>query len=254
LSAIALRQKQEEPRSVIAEAYQLAVPAQDTSGMQEELDALLATEKHLLPMEERAKARLKERVTQLDLAIRQATFTEKLIPLEVLGWRWPSGLPKVAPLSLGLPGFNITARNDEWGARSVSLSPTLPEKMAAMYADVMKAAESRCVRAESMWSCTYTFDGMIPMHARKAAVAAQESKRYEQLFMLVETPEKAWKIEKKRGLFFGRTRKFLASVAADPIIVGWAAEAMWVIEKFDLTTLEQYIADEFSQPALPPGK
>jgi hypothetical protein len=71
-----------------------------------------------------------------------------------------------------------------------------------------------------MHSFSFTFEGVIPAASRLKIAQALQSQRFQGIYMLVETPEKAWKVEHVRGL----TRReaaaeFMANL--DPLILGW---------------------------------
>lgn len=241
-------------KSLIDKAFALTVASPKIEGVQEELNALRGTRDTLLPVEERARLKITERIDELHQTLVRGGFTEPMMPMEPLTWRWKSGLPKLALLSLAGSSFNITAQRNNANRLGWTINPRLPEPLWLPYRDVAKLAESFCIRRNSLRSFTFTFDGVIPSETRVKIAEALASRRFEGLYMLVETPDTSWKVETKKGLSrWHEFRERFANINIDPLILGYAQEALWVVDKFDLTTLEQYVLDEFSQKALLPG-
>lgn len=242
-------------QSVIEQAFALALPSPQVEGAIEELESLSQAYRTLLPVEETSKNKLEQRINELRQTVTRAEFPEDLLPMEPLSWRWKNGLPKMALLTIGY-GATFTISAGRSGSRlSSGVTPDLPWELESLYSDVVKLAESYCVRRDSRRSFSFTFEGVIPMSVRESIVKAQKSLRFEGLYMLVEAPEKAWKVESVKGISRAQAaREYLASIELDPLVLGYAQEALWVIDKFDLTTLEQYVLDEFSQKALTSGE
>lgn len=241
-------------KSLIEHAFDLALPSPTVEQSSvDRLDDLIRARKSLLPVEDVSRKKLSGTIEQLDSEIRRSNYSEPLMPLDPLSWRWKNGLPKLAILPLDQGGvFSIVAKRTTTGIHS-NINQDLPWQIAERYDDVLKLAQSHCVRRGSSHEFSYTFDGVIPLNVRSSIVEAQVSHRFQGLYMLVETPEKAWKVTSVKGI--SRRQQFQEWQAnIDPLILGWAENSLWVIDKFDLTTLEDYVLTEFSsQKALPSG-
>jgi hypothetical protein len=77
-----------------------------------------------------------------------------------------------------------------------------------------------------------TFSGVIPLETKEKIREAQRSQAFEDIRVLAEAD---WSLERYANPYY-----------ADPIVVGLVEGQMWVIDVFDPTPLEEYIAKEFT--------
>lgn len=239
-------------KGMVEQAFELALPVPSVGdSFHEELEGLIEARKTLLPVEAGATFRLTAKIDEMRTELRRSSYAEPQLPLDPLGWRWKNGLPKLVLLAVGSgPVFSIHASRGRFGtAHEITALPSL---LARQYDDVCKLAVSHCVRRESSKTFSFTFDGVIPMPVRRRMSEAMASRRFENLYLLVEAPEKAWVVEQVKGISRRQEAQEWAS-QIDPLVLGWAEQSLWVIDKFDLTTLEEYVVDEFTQKALPSG-
>lgn len=239
-------------RTVLDEAMDYAT--HEIRHGKEHLERLLSLERAMLPIEKEATGKIRERILEARQDVEQTRIGLPKLSFEPLSWRHSSGLPKIVPMSLQDSGFMIWASRSEYGSLASGIEPPgLPNLVRDCFADVLKLAESYCGRQRSKMSYTFEFDGMIPDSTRLKIAEAVHS--FDKIFLLVETPDTAWKIERTKGITRRRAvREALAAAALDPIVVGYKLDTFWVIDKFDLTNVEQYVLDEFSRLALPAGE
>jgi len=85
---------------------------------------------------------------------------------------------------------------------------------------------------------TAVFDGIIPQKTRDIAVAAKN--RFDHLYLVVDQ-EKRWQ---------SQSLPDPAQQALDPLLIGEmagdASRRLFLLDQFDLTMAEQYLADEFA--------
>lgn len=164
----------------------------------------------------------------------------------VLRWRHRRAIgglpvPQLALISMvQYPSSSMLFKIDENGARSLnSASSTL----GGYYGDVTGAFRRRdSVRSESL---SWTFHGVIPEKTRD--LIYNERGRFEDIYLLAEAPLETWVHVQNR-----KTRRELAKerwdrlAALDPIVLGFGAKKLWVIDVFDPTPVEQYLLSEFT--------
>ena len=240
-------------RTVLDEAMDLATL--DYSYSKEHLDSLLNVRRVMFPIEQKAADALEEKIKSARRDVHQSLLGLPKMSLEPLSWRHSSGLPKIVPMALGGPEFSIGASRLEWGSASGFVEPQLPVPLFKCFRDVMEKAAEYCYRPRSRAVYSFEFEGMVPDSTRIKIGEAIKSRHFDNIFLLVETPDKAWRFTRTKGITRRQAvREAMANLSIDPIVVGFAHDALWVIDKFDLTDVEQYVLDEFSQLALPSGE
>jgi hypothetical protein len=213
-----------------------------------ELEALKLKEQKekLLGIEIRAKEEIDARLDQLRMLHAQQTTAEQVgyaprIDPIVFTWRNSKAIrhrrcdvPSPALTLFGLQSPEASIRVESGG--KTIFEPQIPDFVKARYADVINAMAGVCgSRRLSSMTLKTLFDGVIPDETREKIVEAGSSGAYEKIFLLGETTD--WKVssvEQPRP------------IVLDPIVVGLAAKALWVIDVFDPTPVEQYVVSEFS--------
>jgi hypothetical protein len=79
------------------------------------------------------------------------------------------------------------------------------------------------------------FAGIVPAKVKKEIETAKGLKFFQEIFLLAETPH--WDV------------KLLEPVRiplSDPLVVGYDGQKFWLITAFDMTSLEQHIADNYA--------
>lgn len=257
-------------RTTIDEVIDLGQTHRAGKGLEEEQESLRKARSVMLPVEKKAADKLDKRLSELKTLLQQKEMHGQThLPLDPLKWRWPNGLPKLAPVPLSSPMFTISASRSRNGTFGTAIGEYLPAEVTQCYHDVQKKVSDECFRNGSACSVSFEFDGVIPPATRIAIGEAIQSKRFESIFMLVEVPENAWVVRKDKGInpfrhlmyaLQDKSSAFADTIRdkwedvknIDPVVVGWYADKMWVIDRFDVTTLEQYVLDEFGQRALLP--
>lgn len=238
-------------RTVLDEAMSLATL--DNSYSKEHLNALLSVHKAMLPIESKAIDDLNERILNARQDVHQEQVGLPKLSFEPLAWRHQSGLPKIVPMDLRIPTFSIGASRGDSRTTCSYVNPNLPALLRECFRDVAEMAERYCYRRRSSMEYTFEFTGMIPDSTRLKI--SEATTRFDWIYLLVETPDTAWKVKRTKGITRRQEiREALANISIDPIVVGYKHDALWVIDKFDLTSVEQYVLDEFSQLALPSGE
>lgn len=164
---------------------------------------------------------------------------KKLLSAEVLTWRKPEPLmhgtvavpqPEVGLFSLDQAELMLHSQwldHGEW-------QPALPRKLTQQYKDVYGALGvlNNMMSFGSAFSIRAAFSGLIPAETKEKIREAQSSAVFSDIRLLAET---SWKLQETPQPFY-----------ADPIVIGLVDAEMWVIDVFDPTPLEDYIAREFT--------
>ena len=79
-----------------------------------------------------------------------------------------------------------------------------------------------------------SFTGVVPEKQLEVIEKAKSTTLFENMFLICETEE--WSL----------TSTPTPIPLLDPLIVGFARGKLWLIDKFDPTSLEQYTAEQFS--------
>lgn len=225
----------------------------ETSAKKEHLDVLLEMERALLPIEKNAKESLQERIEEARKDVHQRAIGYPRLSLEPLKWRHKNGLPKLVLMSLNFPSISFIGSYSH-GQEHETMNVEYPARVRECYNDVFSLAKSYCWRNGAKMQYTFHFDGMIPDSARVSIAEAIKSGKFDSIWLLVESPEEAWETRRTKPITRRQVLKEkIASIELDPVVIGEAHGALYVIDRFDLTTVEQYVVDEFSQLALPPG-
>lgn len=252
-------------QSTIDKVWNLIQMPSATVAAKEKFDRATALRGALLPVEEHAKNELDEKIKVLGRELKQQQFPEAMIPFEVLKWRWPDGMPKLIPMRLSDPSLTFWAQRSEFGSLDHGMSASggeynyhFPQPIRDCYSDVFAKMEARCFRPCSKIKYKFMFKGLIPDSARMSIAMAMQESRFNELFLLTEVPSVGWEVKYDRGKGVFRrlgenVRDALANIEIDPIIVGYAHDTMWVIDKFDTTKLEDYVLNEFARLELEAG-
>lgn len=215
----------------------------------------------LLPVEAAAAGALTAEIRRLEREAEAAAFhAEHSLPrlsLEPLGWTqhrrvrgWSKAdvtVPTLALLPLTDEQVSFSTGSDEYGRTAREFSDHYPQPVRDAYQpliDVLRAdAAAMKVRGATI---TWKFHGIIPNDARAAIATEVELRRFECVYLLAETTPEDWTIT------WGS--RLPAPRLLDPLIVGWARNALWLITEFDPTPLEHYLSLEWTDtPALAAG-
>jgi hypothetical protein len=195
-----------------------------------EADAVMAINQKLRDLQ---RMQLKHRAHQ-----RFADVKHK-IDLEVLTWRKPEPLhygksvipqPEVGLFGLTQPWLRLSSTFNG----TANWTPKLSPHISKMYGDVASALSEldNSTTHHMSHHISASFSGVVPTETRQKIFAAQTSKAFTDVRILAET---SWTLEATPVPFY-----------ADPIVVGLVDDEMWVIDIFDPTPLEDYIAREFT--------
>lgn len=238
------------------------IPDGDLNLIGAEAKSLAGKAATLLPVEEHTRVAITKRMEELRLeADRLGFYAEAglpMIPTEVLTWRQnyhlshnytgrvrniELALPKLALVSVDAqrPQFGFGS-GDFRGDRCRIIGP-VPSDLIPLYNDCLVSLTSANHRADKLISAYFTYTGAIPDSTREKIAEVREAGHFRSggMFLLCEAD--VWTVEAKT-----------VPRVVDPIVVGFKHEALWMIDVFDPTPVEQYIALEFSSaPALTEG-
>ncbi|MFA6536332.1 MAG: hypothetical protein WC250_04000 [Candidatus Paceibacterota bacterium] len=86
-----------------------------------------------------------------------------------------------------------------------------------------------------LWVASAKFSGMIPASARAKINEAKLCGGFKEIFLLAEVPR--WEVRNEPMP--------MPTLKGDPLTVGFDGERFWLIDAWETTTAEQYVADEF---------
>lgn len=209
------------------------------SGLQKKRGALLGVEKEAQQGIEKELAFLARDLKRVESWRRHGL---PMLAEEVLTWR--SGTRE----NIALPTFALTSLDDpetrfevsgewfdhNWSHKTTSCRPSIPAPLDRNYTDVFEQMKARSRARRSNISLFTSYSGVIPDSTRKRI----EDAPFEEIFLLREVEE--WGIKTKKVERPPRPRH------VDPIVVGFDAASLWIIDTFDPTPLEQYVRDEFA--------
>jgi hypothetical protein len=147
--------------------------------------------------------------------------------------------PVFALLGLTEPEIKLRATMDPsviWLHGPYSVRSQIREQYTALARDLHRVSGRFGRRA----MLTYRFRGAIPDETRAKIRSVHRS--FEQVYLLAETTPESWRLERVGKSF----RQQVRDLWDDPLVVGYAAGTLWLIDSFDPTPLEQYVASEFT--------
>lgn len=229
--------------AVMERAKGIIVPFDNGTDLEKldcEISRLSRESRTLLGIEAHAAAALNAKINELLREQRVAKAFEKFdsqklrLSNEVLTWRKAESahvadhtipLPEVALFSLDQSIVQITS---SW-PRIGEVTPSLPPSLTQLYEDVWSSLN---VGIRHTVRLIAAFSGVIPLETKTKIREAQKSKIFSDIRVLAEAE---WAVDVVPAPFY-----------ADPIVVGLVEDEMWVIDIFDPTPLEDYIAREFT--------
>lgn len=174
-----------------------------------------------------------------------------MLSTEVLTWRhnkWLRGVPvpQLALISLfANPQPSMRFHCNEYKIRKVESSTHFSH----LYRDVLDAmGVNDRTREETL---TWRFKGVIP--ASTKLKIRQARSQFSDVYLLAEAPLHTWEHRRNQESRRARMARRLGEIKLDPIVLGFAASRLWVIDVFDPTPTEAYILNEFTTKALPPA-
>lgn len=232
------------------------VKPREKAAIEHELGKVNKEKGNLLHVEQEARQALDAHATALRDELTVLTTFGRAEPLpmlsqEVLTWRhghWLRGIPvpQLALISLmATPQPSMQFHCNEYKVRKLSSSA----HFSYLYRDVMeRMGGSDRTREESL---TWHFKGVIP--ASTKVKIRQARSQFTDIYLLAEAPLHTWTHKRNQESRVARARRRIAEMNLDPIVLGYAANRLWVIDVFDPTPTETYILNEFTTKALPPA-
>jgi len=203
------------------------IPAGDPDDLRAQLARDKAALSSLLPVEAEAHARLSTRVAVASERLTVPSIYPTL-STEPFCWRDRKGYPRLLVLS---PFDTPTMRlRHGWDFRG-DIKPRLPVILEACYTDIWKGPLfAKRERYENI-TVTSQVSLVVPASAKQALEQAREHFYESQLFFVLEATPECW----------------TATVeVVDPLLIGAKNHSLYLIDRFNTTTLEDYIAWEFT--------
>ncbi len=229
----------------------------------------------VLPIEgEEGKNVIKLRIELLELCLADPTFEERYrcLDMEVLRWRTKSGLPRLVIFSQNNPLFSISAHFSNWEDRnkfnwSLESFPKaikdnyedIRQKIKEMCDDNVRTAETKGRNWEWDIELKNRFTGVVPQETREKIAAAMKDFSVQIPHVKQESYGFLGFRERDVTTFTTDSNIFLIAEAGiwdikkemhvkpDPIVVGYKAGCLWVIDSFNETPLEEYVRREFAR-------
>lgn len=194
---------------------------------------LLGIERHAkLAIEKKLREMYRERIRLQSLS-RLGDYS--CMSFEPLKWRDKDGWPRLVILDLESPKFQLSCagRRSFSGRKSFRsvMHPKLPDGFPSCYGDVSKKLNDMARSSGKSVHLTTEYSGLIPA-ATKEKIATAKT-QFKAVFMIAEANK--WTLEKTA-----------IPRPADPLIVGFDGTHLWIVDHFDMTTIEKYIKAEFA--------
>ena len=223
--------------------------AQKIRGFKKEINRLKSEKSRRLPVETDVLQEMSERIAELEdklvhIRMAEAGYPEQF-SYKPLGWRYTEG----GENKQGLPVFLILDVNAETSVFSIEggtesgnkailpkVSPELPPAIAYWYSDLKERLVTRSLisgRIVSTHTISGSFTGVVPEKQLEVIHKAKSTDLFENIFLICQVDE--WSLKSTP----------IPIPLIDPLILGFAHTKLWLIDKFDLTPLEQYTAEQF---------
>lgn len=243
--------------SVVDRALGLAEPQTDVVAARTRLRGLELERGRLLGVEAGAAAELDREIEGLRSVVAQAELgvSYRRLSAEVLSWRhrvvtkteWSlRGIhaPKLALLSVDQPQVILASYGSVWFGHDLVRETRASDDLNAHYRDLFTRLSTLGSNGR-LATLSYTYTGAIPTETRQKIQQAKTDFADQRgnpgtVFLLAETQPNNWLLE--RPTVRSRVRDW----AADPLVVAYHHGALWLIDSYDTTPLEQYLATEFT--------
>lgn len=195
--------------------------------------------KRTLPCEEQLRSRLAEERNECLRAKHDRRWPR--IDLSFLQWRrrdsgWPVFAvfaPEDARCAMSAEFVRVRSRDD------TVLRNSIDWRIAVHYRDILSILHNKCLDAyaqntdikEMRASISASFNGSIPQNVRDAISGAR--KEFESVHIIAEVPE--WRLDEDASTKGG-----------DPLVIGAALGAFWLVAAFDTTPAEDVVRAEWA--------
>jgi len=228
-------------------------PPTDSTAFNARLLALVAKRERLLPVEHRAIKLLTDEIAKVEAEIHNSNAAKTAVDCAMIdpvvfswtrrqhawgrakGWlpRVQLDVPSLAYLPLDKAAISIKV--DIWGTRHDEYQPEPPECVLHEWQKIVNGIRSQLSPNKVLSvRLTYSYHGVVPERIRQIINKEEREARFDALGLVCDA---YWDISR----IDAPPRKLL-----DPILVGVKDDSLWVIEAFDPTPLESYIANEFT--------
>lgn len=241
--------------NVIAEAAKLAeVPSKTelakaglfVKKIRVEIEKARDSRRQLFGIEEFAKTDIDAKIERLEAKKKKYESINRYklpcVDMQIFGWRWKNGWPKLALIGLNSPtvSFKVQCRNVGYNTYTPFTSPAIPKPIFNLHRDVFETLKTMAKRKRKTIILETNFTGLIPQDTRKKIIQAK--KAFKEVYIVAETSAEKWKIREKEATVI----KPPPPTNYDPLVVGWDGNNLWLVDQFDLTTLENYVKSEFT--------
>ena len=211
--------------------------------------------KNLLPVEKRARDQANAKIEELKIQLKLieaiklggVSGCKRFHPEIPFSWRDKDGMPRLAIFSTesATAAFEARYSGDGWQSDFSSTAPQLSKVLEQCFNDVREKMYQRSKSGyrrsgSSIERTTVTaavhFAGVIPDQTKEKIRAAQKVFG-SQVFLVAETPGQ-WSFDEKKEVEI--------IPRGDPLVIGVLGDTVWLIDAFDLTTLENMAKSEFT--------
>lgn len=167
-----------------------------------------------------------------------------LIDCSFLSMKGQGGWPRFAVYGLNNAVCSLGARvSFESNREPVELVHNIPDALARHYQPFFIRLADLAYRGSvpfhtiksSTTTITAPFRGVIPMEQRQFLTTENRRRRFDSISLIAEAPE--WKLHNEIVHM---------PVSKDPLIIGVKGKECFLLGKFDVTTIEEYVAKEFT--------
>lgn len=207
--------------------------------LSENLTSLFGVRESLLPVESGARDRIDQEIAGMEVEIECIDFAAETglprLSLEPFFWRNRKGFPILAPF--GVMGSEIrilthfrASDSSSWVRHKITdFIPAHGEALyRRIYPDVIARMNKKVRETGDRASLSASFEGIIPDETREKI----QQWPAKDVFLVTEVPD--WR--------FGVTK----APRVDPLVCLWRHDTLWLLDKFDTTSIEEYIAREFT--------
>lgn len=220
--------------------------------MESRLRAVTDSLENLLPVEGGMRSNLENQqdgLGKLLTALKPRAHRYPIMSVEPLTWRYEDGYPKLVLMAIDQPGemeisgsYNPSASRQGWAylplGKETSYREVVDRIITPCYEDVIellqkKAKESLSIRGSATVSIKMSLGSLLIPPKTRAKIAKARQHFGNQIFLIAEAKE--W------------VEDTVVKPDPDPLVVGYEDGLLFLIDVFDLTTIER-LATEFATP------
>lgn len=212
------------------------------TAIDKKLEALSSKRGTLLPLEGAAISAIDDEIEDLDekrraLVDRQSQLPYPKMSLEPLTWRNRQHYPRVVLFSPYMPHWQLIVGRNHDGRDAFQTSPEYNDTIRDLYDDVVRRLLNQ-IDTGTRATLTAQWEGVIPNNIKNQIAAVRQQVGEKNVFILAEPTNYT--------LSFKEIPKPVRVPNPDPLVVVWHGGSLYLVDKFDVTPVEHYIASEFA--------